>query len=77
LLKNELSLHFLRDIDNLSATVRSQLRIFAGTNKIRKEEEKRQLKLLNDLVKRAKDSYDDDEEKPMSKSLAASPNASF
>ena len=77
MLKNELSLHFLRDIDNLSATVRSQLRIFAGTNKIRKEEEKRQLKLLNDLVKRAKDSYDDDEEKPMSKSLAASPNASF
>jgi len=57
--------------------VRSQLRIFAGTDKIRKEEEKRQLKLLNDLVKRAKDSYDDDEEKPMSKSLAASPNASF
>ena len=51
LLKNELSLHFLRQTENIVATVKSSIRIYASeAERERSDEEKAELKILEKIL---------------------------
>lgn len=51
LLKNELSLHFLRDTENIVATLKSAIRIYASeAERERGDEEKAELKILEKIL---------------------------
>ncbi len=51
LLKNELSVHFLRQTENITATVKTSLRVYASENeRDRAAEEANELKILEKIL---------------------------
>ena len=52
LTKNELSLHFLRQKDNLTATVRAALRVYGGTNRDKINDENAKNKAIDKILKK-------------------------
>ena len=51
LLKNELSLHFLRQTENVVSTLKSSIRIYASENeRERLQEEANELKILEKIL---------------------------
>ena len=52
LTKNELSLHFLRQKDNLTATVRAALRVYGGTNLDKMKDENAKNITLDNILKK-------------------------
>mmetsp|Transcript_42043 Transcript_42043/g.55409 ORF Transcript_42043/g.55409 Transcript_42043/m.55409 type:complete len:87 (+) Transcript_42043:1278-1538(+) len=51
LLKNELSLHFLRQTENVLATVKTAIRVYASENeRERASEEQNELKILEKIL---------------------------
>ena len=67
LLKNELSLHFLRQTDNILATVKASIRVYAAENeRDRAADEQNELKILEKILNNqplADDGSEQEEEK--------------
>ena len=64
LLKNELSLAFLRNMDNIVATVRAAIKLYAHQGEeFRKDLEAKEVQILEGILRQAKEAQAEKEQK--------------